>query len=287
MPLVRYIERGILFESNKVAQRILHSTFCFTGRYLWPGADVCLGFWEESMTDHKQADLADNRKSPSALVVSDIMLFRDGISAGLRRLGALDVIGTLCPDEALDYLAGCSVDVVILDTSRRRASAHAWAIKQCCPSVQIVAFGIGAPEDAIAGAESGVSAFVGEDGAIEDINDAALRALKGQSFCSPELTAILLNHISALKHNSEPKTLTSLTSREDQIASLVTDGMSNKEIAQALRISPATVKNHVHSILEKLELSRRSAIGARLGGLPRAPEINRNWSPVVRQAAST
>lgn len=238
------------------------------------------------MTDTLRPTNAGERGRPSALVVSDIMLFRDGMSAGLRRLGALDVIATLCPDEALDHLAMHEVDVVILDTSRRRALEHAWAIKQSCPSVQIVAFGIGAPEDAIAGAESGVSAFVGEDGAIEDINDAALRALNGQSFCSPELTAILLNHISTLKHNNAPKTLTSLTSREDQIAALVTDGMSNKEIAQALRISPATVKNHVHSILEKLELSRRSAIGARLGGQQPEQKISRNWSPVARAASS-
>lgn len=238
------------------------------------------------MTDKLLPTITVENSRPSALVVSDIMLFRDGISAGLRRLGALNVTGTLCPDEALDYLAVHDVDVVILDTSRRRALAHAWAIKQCCPSVQIVAFGIGAPEDAIAGAESGVSAFVGEDGGIEDINEAALKALKGQSFCSPELTAILLNHISTLKHSNAPKTLTSLTSREDQIAVLVTDGMSNKEIAQALRISPATVKNHVHSILEKLELSRRSAIGARLGGQQPERKIIRNWSPGAR-AVST
>lgn len=239
------------------------------------------------MPDDKQSSSTSSRALPSALVVSDIMLFRDGISTGLRRLGALDVVATLCPDEALGYLAVHCVDVVILDTSRRRALSHAWAIRQSRPSLQIVAFGIGAPEDAIAGAESGVSAFVGEDGAIEDINDAALRALNGQSFCSPELTAILLNHISTLKHNNAPKTLTSLTGREDQIAALVTDGMSNKEIAQALRISPATVKNHVHSILEKLELSRRSAIGARLGGQQPSEESSRNWRPAVRQAAST
>lgn len=238
------------------------------------------------MTDKLPPLFSGERRLPSALVVSDIMLFRDGISAGLRRLGALEVIGTLCPDEALDHLAAHDVEVVILDTSRRRALAHAWAIKQCCPSVQIVAFGIGAPEDAIAGAESGVSAFVGEDGAIEDINDAALRALKGQSYCSPELTAILLTHISTLKHHNAPKAMTSLTSREDQIAALVTDGMSNKEIAQTLRISPATVKNHVHSILEKLELSRRSAIGARRAGQQPTPEISRGWSPTAR-AAST
>ena len=55
-----------------------------------------------------------------------------------------------------------------------------------------------------------------------------------------------------------------LTERENEIAGLVRQGLSNKEIAQRLRISPATVKNHVHNILEKLELTSRGAIGGQL-----------------------
>jgi two-component system, NarL family, nitrate/nitrite response regulator NarL len=43
---------------------------------------------------------------------------------------------------------------------------------------------------------------------------------------------------------------------------LVTQGMSNKEIARSLRIASATVKNHVHNILEKLQASRRDAVAA-------------------------
>ena len=54
----------------------------------------------------------------------------------------------------------------------------------------------------------------------------------------------------------------SLTPRERQIASLVSKGLSNKEIALGLRIGPATVKNHVHNILDKLGVRRRAAIAA-------------------------
>jgi two-component system, NarL family, nitrate/nitrite response regulator NarL len=51
-----------------------------------------------------------------------------------------------------------------------------------------------------------------------------------------------------------------LTRREREIAVLIGQGLSNKEIAIDLRIGAATVKNHVHSILEKLDVRRRSAI---------------------------
>jgi two-component system, NarL family, nitrate/nitrite response regulator NarL len=209
------------------------------------------------------------RKNSSAvdvrtIVVSDVMLFRDGISAGLKRLKQLDVVATLCPSEAVDFLATNEIGIVILDTSRRRALAHASSIKQRFCDVHIIAFGIGATEDVLAGAESGVSAFVDESGTIEDINEAALRALKGQSYCSPELTAQLLLHISTLAQGRQTRSSTILTDRENEIALLVRQGLSNKEIAQRLHISPATVKNHVHNILEKLELTSRVAIGSQM-----------------------
>jgi two-component system, NarL family, nitrate/nitrite response regulator NarL len=197
----------------------------------------------------------------SALVVSDVALFREGIGAGLKRIGEIDVTASLCPADAVAFLAASRVAIVVLDTSRRRALAHASAIKQSCPEVHIIAFGIGATEDILAGAESGISAFVDESGSIEDINDAALRALQGQSYCSPELTARLLSHISTLARGRQDRSATLLTERENEIASHVREGLSNKEIALRLRISPATVKNHVHNILEKLELSSRNAIG--------------------------
>jgi two-component system nitrate/nitrite response regulator NarL len=59
-----------------------------------------------------------------------------------------------------------------------------------------------------------------------------------------------------------------LTPRELEIVSLISGGLSNKEIARSLQIELATVKNHVHNILEKLGVARRTeaAAAARLRG---------------------
>jgi two-component system, NarL family, nitrate/nitrite response regulator NarL len=63
---------------------------------------------------------------------------------------------------------------------------------------------------------------------------------------------------------SDPKrSLPSLSSREGEILKLV-QGRSNKEIARALAISSSTVKNHMHSILQKLQMNRRGQAAARL-----------------------
>jgi DNA-binding CsgD family transcriptional regulator len=60
----------------------------------------------------------------------------------------------------------------------------------------------------------------------------------------------------------EERTL--LTRRQTEIAHLLERGLTNKEIANKLNISPATVKNHVHAILGKLDLDRRSKVAAYL-----------------------
>jgi DNA-binding NarL/FixJ family response regulator len=59
-----------------------------------------------------------------------------------------------------------------------------------------------------------------------------------------------------------------LTRREHEIVSLMTAGLSNKEIARQLRIQNATVKNHIHSILGKLQVRRRGQVAARMRAAP-------------------
>jgi DNA-binding NarL/FixJ family response regulator len=55
-----------------------------------------------------------------------------------------------------------------------------------------------------------------------------------------------------------------LTRREREVDLLLGEGLSNREIARRLRIETATVKHHVHNILEKLEVNRRSEAAARI-----------------------
>ena len=67
--------------------------------------------------------------------------------------------------------------------------------------------------------------------------------------------------------------MSSLTVRERQVVQLIAEGLSNKEIATRLGIEVATVKNHVHNILEKLDVNRRSDAVARLRVVESADEM--------------
>jgi DNA-binding NarL/FixJ family response regulator len=141
----------------------------------------------------------------------------------------------------------------------------------------IISFGVASHDEALACAEVGISAFVGADGTIDDLAQAALLALEGKAVVSPTLAALLVQRIAALSEAHSPPNA-ALTRREQEIARLIDHGLSNKEIAGSLKISPATVKNHVHTILEKLNVSRRNAIGRSLGVNRR--EEHRRMSPL-------
>ena len=64
-----------------------------------------------------------------------------------------------------------------------------------------------------------------------------------------------------MKHNSE-KGVPVLTNRERQIIHLVSEGLSNKEIARRLKIANGTIKVHLHNIFQKLQVSKRTALVA-------------------------
>lgn len=207
---------------------------------------------------------ASNGRLPRTLIISEVMLFREGLRASLSRIGSFEIVAAAAPDQAHAILAAQPIDVVILDASRRRSLGHAAALRTAWPAVKLVAFGICSHEDMLAGAEFGICAFVGENGEVADVNQAALMALQGESYCSPRATACLIDHIASLARSATHSIESRLTDREREVASMVGVGLSNKAIAQKLRISPATVKNHVHNILEKSNLQSRSAIGGRL-----------------------
>jgi DNA-binding NarL/FixJ family response regulator len=78
------------------------------------------------------------------------------------------------------------------------------------------------------------------------------------------MAASLFQRIATLALERSPQSIESrLTARELEILDLIDQGLSNKEIARRLTIELSTVKNHVHNILEKLNVSRRSEAAAR------------------------
>ena len=200
-------------------------------------------------------------------IISEVRLYRDGLARLLRRDQRLDVVGSSAdvPD-ALEALAGPDEppEAVLLDAPAPAGLEGLRQLEAAVPTARIIVLNVSdADEQAvIAWAEAGVGGLLSRDVGVDDIAQAVETTARGGTVCSPRLAALLLQR---LARSTEERPVTSpLTTREREIAALLEQGLSNKEIAASLQIELPTVKNHVHSILTKLKASRRGQAAAML-----------------------
>jgi two-component system nitrate/nitrite response regulator NarL len=199
------------------------------------------------------------------LVVSDVLLYREGVARGLAQHGRMSIVDALSGAEAVTRIESMGVDAILLDASVPESLVVARQLRALRPSLPVVGFGIGSAATSVACAEAGLIGFVGRDGTLAELEQAIEQAMAGEVGCAPQLVAMLCRRVAALS-GTPAQAPPALTRRERQIAALASEGLSNKEIAIELRIGPATVKNHIHNILEKLQIRRRGAIGIHFRG---------------------
>jgi DNA-binding NarL/FixJ family response regulator len=83
---------------------------------------------------------------------------------------------------------------------------------------------------------------------------------RGESMFDPSVMGAVLERIRRIANKTDSDAANDLTARELEILPLIAEGMSNKEVAEALFLSDKTVKNYVASILGKLGLDRRAQV---------------------------
>jgi len=201
------------------------------------------------------------------LIVAAVRLYREGMAASLDKRDRLVVVGTAANRaDALDVLAASPPDVVVLDMTEQSADLVR-AIAQAAPEVKTIVFAVtGDEREIVAFAEAGVSGYVPLDAPMDDLAKAIVGVTRGDVFCPPLVAATLLHHIGGGGASGRfARTPAGLTSREAEVLALIQAGLSNKEIAVRLRIEVATVKNHVHHLLEKLQVASRAEAAAQLG----------------------
>lgn len=173
------------------------------------------------------------------------------------------IVGACGLDEARVEIPVRRPDVLLLDVVTRGSLDLPRGLRAVLPTLKTVAFAVAEAEaDVIACAEAGVCGYVAQDGSAEDLAAAILRAVGGELICSPRIAAVLFERVAALVDNSFRGSCEPLTRREREIAALVARGLPNKSIARELSLAPATIKNHVHNILQKLSLQSRSELAA-------------------------
>ena len=203
----------------------------------------------------------------SVLILSDIRLYRDGLAEVLARRRSIAVVGSAAErEEGVGLAVELEPEVVLVDMAMPESLATVRELRAHVPGARVVALGVPEVErEVIDCAEAGVAGYVTRERSLADMVEAIQRAARGEALCSPAMTATLLRRVATLAAERAPEHAP-LTARELEIVRLIDEGLSNKQIAQRLCIEIATVKNHVHHILEKLKVRRRSEAAARVRG---------------------
>ena len=224
---------------------------------------------------------ASERPKGSVLVIGDVRLYREGLALALSARGVLPVAGAATPVDSLSKARELRPAIAIVDVTSRGALDLIFELHQAPERPKILGLAVDEESaDVIACAEAGADGYVTVDATLDDLERAIAHIGQEELLCSPRIAATLFR---CLAHGNgrvaEAAADHTLTPREREIWKCIGQGLSNKEIAGALNISVLTVKNHVHHLLRKLNVSTRSQAASRLS-LPsrRAPSPRQAWN---------
>ena len=159
------------------------------------------------------------------------------------------------------------VVILDLDPPRKTGLTAARQLLRCDPKLRILITGVPNQDaEVIAVIEAGAMGYVTPESGMEDLLSNIKTLASGQAICSPRIARLLFQRVAKAARSQYPKKKptpvedTHLTPRELQVMALIEEGLSNKEIARRLSIEQQTVKNHVHHVLVKLSLRRRTEV---------------------------
>ena len=214
------------------------------------------------------------------LIAGQVRLYREALTRALMTGDGHEVVGTAATAaDALVLAIDLAPDVVVLDVGLPQIGALARELSDRSRNVIVV--GINEADEVIMPLiEEGISGYVTRDGSIADLLAALHGAVAGESVVSPRVVSGMMRRLATLQRERRSiRGPALLTSREREIATLIDEGLSNRDIAHHLRIELPTVKNHVHNILEKLQVHRRGEAVARLRASADRP-MSRRQDPV-------
>ncbi|HEU6446658.1 MAG TPA: response regulator transcription factor [Gaiellaceae bacterium] len=200
-------------------------------------------------------------------VVGRVRVHRESIAAALADVASVRVVGEAATlDDAVAELSGRERPAVALLDCPRLGDLVVAAPLSSAPEAKLVCVGV--PEDeGVEWIEAGASGFVPPEGSLEDVIVALERVADDELAAPPRVAAHLATRVRHLAAGSaRPSREERLTARETEVLDLLEEGLSNKQIARRLSIQEQTAKNHVHSVLRKLGVSRRAEAAAQRAG---------------------
>jgi DNA-binding NarL/FixJ family response regulator len=198
----------------------------------------------------------------TVMIVDGHQIFRDGVRSLLAEQEIVVCGEAADAAEAVALAADAHPDVALMDLDLPGVSGvdATKRIRLVSPVTRVLVLTVSArEEDVYEALQAGACGYLLKDSPAEEIVAGIRAAAAGHSLLSPQVATLLLERVRSslpvadLPDEVAPK----LTERELEVLSLVAVGKENAEIAESLVISQHTVKNHVSSILAKLEVENR------------------------------
>jgi DNA-binding NarL/FixJ family response regulator len=176
---------------------------------------------------------------------------------GIRVIGDAATV-----EDGVALAARARPDVVVMDLNLPHGSGieATHQLVAADPNARVLVLTVAADERNVLNALlAGACGYLLKDATIEEIAAGVRAAAMGRSFISPQVVHHLLNRLrgSASAYEVPAPDEAKLSVRELEILRLVAEGCDNDQIAERLVLSPRTVKNHVSSILAKLDMDNR------------------------------
>ncbi len=186
------------------------------------------------------------------LIVDDHPVVLAGLTSMLGTQSGIEVVGSASSgEEAMEMLRVKAADLLLLDLRMPGMSGidtlHALKRARNCARV-IILTSFETDEDIYRAVQAGAQGYLLKDAPQSDMIDAIRVVHAGKRYLPRHIATRL----------AERMMRTNLTSRELEVLNMLAKGLTNKQIGHALNISDNTVRNHVNSIIEKLEVSDRT-----------------------------
>lgn len=210
------------------------------------------------------------------VIADDQALFREGLRTLLSIRPDMDVVGEAANgEEAVALVEALRPNVVLMDLRMPKVDGvQATArIRERWPEIPVLVLTTFDDDANLFGAlKAGAAGYLLKDVSSETLISAIQAAARGESFLQSTVTGRVVAAFARLMESGGPRAealVLPLSPREREIVSLLGSGASNKEIADRLNLAEGTVKNHVTSILTKLDVRDRTqaAIRARQLGI--------------------